>query len=135
MAVVKFQSKAAGSFIMLSKTQAEIFKVIGREPTESGAIAAEDADAWIERIEAEIAREKRLEADMKAERKEREAALEAGFRRSGTDKRDLYEEEDRLEEERRVQQTRIPFATRVYPLLDMLRKAKKKGEMVMWGIP
>lgn len=135
MAVVKFQSKAAGSFIMLSKTQAEIFKVIGRKVTESGAIAAEDASAWICRLEAEIAREKNLEADRRAEQERREAAVRDGFKHPGADKKALFSEEDRLKEEHLAEQARVPFSARVFPLLNMLRKAREKGEMVMWGVP
>lgn len=135
MAIVRFHSKAAGSFILLPKTQAEIFKVIGREPTASGAIAAEDAAEWIERIEAEIAREKKLEAAMDAERDERERQIVSGYGKAGACAEKLLEEEQKLKEEREAERQRIPFSARVFPLLDMLRKAQKKGEMVMWGIP
>jgi hypothetical protein len=42
-----------------------------------------------------------------------------------------YEEE---EEERKLSQ-RVSFRMRVFPLMEMLQAAAKKGVPVMWGVP
>ena len=39
------------------------------------------------------------------------------------------------EEEERKENERVTFSMRVYPLLEMLHAAQKKGKKVMWGVP
>lgn len=135
MAIVRFSSKAAGSFILMPETQKQIFKVIGRPLSESGAISAEDAAEWIEKLETAVALEKQQRQRAQEERRRRREKCEAGFHSPGLHAKELFEEEDRLQAEAQEQKSTVPFSARVYPLLQMLRKARKKGEMVMWGIP
>lgn len=39
------------------------------------------------------------------------------------------------EEEEKKALEHVTFSMRVYPLLEMLRAAQKKGKKVMWGVP
>ena len=51
MALVRFHSKAGGDFFFMPDTQKQVFKVLGRPCTASGAISPEEAKEWIAILE------------------------------------------------------------------------------------
>ena len=60
MSLLEFRSPAAGGFFMMPETFASICKVIGRPYAESGCWLPEYQAGIIEKLEAEIEREKVL---------------------------------------------------------------------------
>ena len=54
--------------------------------------------------------------------------------REGRGYRSFAEEEQAAEEKKREDE-RVSFGMRVFPLLEMLRAARKKKVKVMWGVP
>ena len=71
MALVRFHSKAGGDFFFMPDTQKQVFKVLGRPCTASGAISPEEAKEWIAILESAISREK---ADDKKREEDRKGA-------------------------------------------------------------
>ena len=123
MALLEFRCKAAGGFFMMPDTFKTVCKVLGREYAESGSLPPEDIPACIARLEQEIETERVFMAEQAKKREEKERAGRSGFM--------TYEEE---EEERKLAQ-RVSFRMRVFPLMEMLHAAAKKGVPVMWGVP
>lgn len=108
---------------MMPETFKGICEVLGREYAESGCWLAEDLDGVIGKIEAHVEREKAQLEQAKKRSRERDLAGSGVFM--------TFAEED---EERKAQE-RVSFAMRVFPLLDMLRTARNRGEKVWWGVP
>ncbi len=127
MSLLEFRSPAAGGFFMMPETFASICKVIGRPYAESGCWLPEYQAGIIEKLEAEIEREKVLLEALKKRERERELAGRSVFK--------SFEEEEKEEEEKKQAKERVSFAMRVFPLLEMLREAQKKEVKVMWGVP
>ena len=127
MSLLEFRSPAAGGFFMMPETFASVCKVIDRPYAESGCWLPEYQAAIIEKLEAEVAREKVLLESIKKRERERELAGRRVFK--------SFEEEEQEEEENKKAKERVSFAMRVFPLLEMLRAVKKKQVKVMWGVP
>jgi hypothetical protein len=102
--LVIFKSKAAADVIMYEENAGPILDLLGKDLKRGIITAAESAGA-IAALEAEIAASS-------------ERALD----------NDADEDQDRRRRER------VSFATRVFPLLEMLRAANKQGKDVMWGV-
>lgn len=110
--LLTFKSKAAGDILMYEKHAKPILDLLGKDVTR-GIITSEEMPDAISRLENEIEEIRRREAADQAER-----AAQAG------------EEED----EAPAQKQGVSFATRAYPLLEMMRAARKMGADVMWGV-
>ena len=123
MALLEFRSPASGGLFMMPTTFQGICEVLDRPYAESGCWLPEDLPAVIEKIEAAVKREKEMNAEAKRRQHEKELKGEPGAN-AWPD-----EEEERKENER------VTFSMRVYPLLEMLHAAQKKGKKVMWGVP
>lgn len=113
--LITFKSKAAADVPMYREHARRILDLLGKE-VERGVITAAETGPAIERIEREIAE---LEAHGPAEDIRHD--IEAHY----TATTQSHEHEP-------VQP--IPFATRAYPVLEMLRAAKRGGHSVAWGI-
>lgn len=111
MALVVFRSKAAGEIFMFAETARRIFEIFGRPDTERGVITAEQVPDALQRLEAAVEQEK---AQLKA------AAEQA-------DRADKQGEES-------SQPRAITLGQRAFPLIEMLRAARKKNVDVTWGI-
>ena len=107
--LIIFKSKAAADVVMY-KTHAEPILALFGKAVEQGVITTEETASAIERLEAEIASSKREAVD---EDKSHHATDEA---------QDTAASES------------VGFATRAFPLLEMLRAANKAGQFVMWGV-
>lgn len=121
--LVIFKSKVAGDIIMYKENAKPIFEVLGKDP-EQGIIPAAETGLAITKLEAEIERRKVIEAEEKA-------AREAKAR----------EEAERIERDgvfadrpRREVVEPVSFSARVYPLMDMLKRAQKKNKDIVWGV-
>ena len=111
MAVLEFRSPASGGFFMMPTT----FQGICWLP--------EDLPGVIEKLQAAVDREK----DMIDQGKKRERERELKGYPGGNPWPDEEEEKKALEH--------VTFSMRVFPLLEMLRAAQKRGKKVMWGVP
>lgn len=109
--LITFKSKAAAEVLMYATHAKPMLDLLGKDAAR-GVITAEETATAITQIEEEIAR-----------RKEADAAQQAAA--SDTD------------DEHDADATRadhVSFATRAFPLLEMLRAAHRDHEFVMWGV-
>jgi hypothetical protein len=113
--LVIFKSKAAADVIMYEEHAKRILDLLGKE-LKRGVITAEEAAGAIARLEAEIAQSK---AGSASEDAEHDMEIPQGTAAIGNE-----------HEPART----VSFATRVYPLLEMLRAADRKKQSVAWGI-
>lgn len=107
--LVTFKSKAAAEILMYEKHAKPILDLLGKEVTR-GIITAAEMPQAVARLEAEIEESRKREAAEQAERPEQD------------------------EEEQAARPQGVSFATRAYPLLEMLRAAQKANADVMWGV-
>lgn len=110
--LVTFKSKAAAEILMYEKHARPILDLFGKDVTR-GIITAAEMPGAIARLETEIEERRRREAAEQAER-----AAQA----------------DPDEEEPPAHAQAVSFATRAYPLLEMLRAAQKANADVVWGV-
>jgi hypothetical protein len=104
----KFKSKAAGDLIMLEPNGRRVLEIIGKDAGPTGIILTEQMPAAISAVEAAIAKE---EADQKALADEAQAKGEKPPRFDG-----------------------VSLRQRAVPFLDMLRRAEKANEEIVWGV-
>lgn len=110
--LVTFKSKAAAEILMYEKHARPILDLLGKNVTR-GIITADEMPAAVARLEAEIEERRRREAAEQAERAAQAAPDE---------------------EEPPPHAQPVSFATRAFPLLEMLRAAQKAKADVMWGV-
>lgn len=108
---------------MMPETFDSICKVLDRPYAEQGCWLPEDLDGVIEKIERHVQQEKRMLELAKQKSRQRELAGQGAFM--------TFAEE---EEERKAQE-KVSFGMRVFPLLEMLKAARKKEQKVWWGVP
>lgn len=113
--LVTFKSKAAADVVMYEEHAKRILDLLGKDVKRGVITAAETGDA-IARLEAEIAQSKAPPAS-KESRQDSEAQGGASPDDNERDPRQF-----------------VSFATRTYPLLEMLRAAQKQGHVIAWGI-
>ena len=104
----KFKSKAAGDLIMLEPNGRQVLQIIGKEPGAQGIIEPGQMASAIQALEAAIARD---EADQK--QAEADAQTKGG---------------------KPVRAEGISLRQRAVPFVDMLRRAEKEGEDIVWGV-
>lgn len=132
--LVIFKSKVAGDIIMFEENAKAVLDALGRD-VDKGIILADEMEEAIAKLQAEIEQRKIIEAKEKTERdaqdKER-AQREERARESG----DVKELEKILQEKERRKERPEPvsFAARVYPLMEMLKRAQKKKKDIVWGV-
>lgn len=113
--LVTFKSKAAAEVVMYEQHAKRILDLFGKD-VKRGVITAAETGEAIARLEAEIAQSKTHPAS-----EEIQHDIEAHHGTFGDDN-----------EHEPIQF--VSFATRSYPLLEMLRAAQKQGQVVAWGI-
>ena len=104
----KFKSKAAGDLIMLEPNGRRVLEAIGKDAGPKGIIQPAEMAPAIAALEAAIADE---EARLKQAAEEAKAKGEAAPRAEG-----------------------VSLRQRAVPFLDMLRRAEKAKEDVVWGV-
>ncbi|OGB27601.1 MAG: hypothetical protein A3I66_06935 [Burkholderiales bacterium RIFCSPLOWO2_02_FULL_57_36] len=110
--LVTFKSKAAADVVMYEEHAKRILDLFGKDIKRGVITAAESGDA-ITRLEAEIAQSKTHAASEEI--------------------RDDIEAHP-VDDNGHEPIPSVSFATRSYPLLEMLRAAQKQGHVVAWGI-
>lgn len=113
--LVTFKSKAAAEVLMYEEHAKRILDLLNKDVTR-GIITAEEAPNAVAKLEAEIA-ESRLHPTSEEVRRD----VLAHHGEEGDDN-----EHEPIEY--------VSFATRAYPLLEMLRAARHDRRDVMWGI-
>ncbi len=104
----KFKSKAAADLIMLEPNGRRVLEIIGKDAQPQGIILPEQMPAAIRALEGAVERD---EAQQKA-------ALEEA--------RAKGEPPPRLEA--------VSLRQRAVPFLDMLRRCRKAGKEIVWGV-
>jgi cyclopropane-fatty-acyl-phospholipid synthase len=104
----KFKSKAAGDLIMLEPNGRQVLQIIGKDPAPKGIVEPAQMGAAIQALEAAIVRD---EAEQKKAEEEAQARGEKALRPDG-----------------------ISLRQRAVPFIDMLRRAEKAGEDIVWGV-
>jgi len=104
--IYKFKSKATGDTILLGPQGDLLQRLIGREPAPQGIIEPAAMPAAIEALQRAIA--------------EDEAA------RAGTD--------DEAAEEGAGARDPVSLRRRMWPMVEMLKRAHAAGEAIVWGV-
>ena len=104
----KFKSKAAGDVIMLGPQGDALMRVLGRESAPKGIIEVPAMVQAIDAIQAAIAADEAERAQ--AEREAREQGVELPPRQG------------------------VSPRQRMWPMVEMLRRAQAAGEPVVWGV-
>jgi hypothetical protein len=113
--LVKFRSKAAAEVMMYEEHARRILDLLHKD-VKLGVITAAEAPQAIALIEEEIAESKLHPVSDEVQHDVRE--------HHGEDGDDNDHEQIQF----------VSFPTRAYPLLEMLRAARKGGNDVMWGV-
>ncbi|MGZ8319735.1 MAG: DUF1840 domain-containing protein [Telluria sp.] len=113
--LITFHSKAAADVMMYQEHAKRILDLLNKD-ADQGIITAAEAPRAVELLEKEIA-ESRLHPTSEQVKRDVEA-------HHGEQGDDVDHEEMEV----------VTFATRAFPLLDMLREARKGGHDVVWGV-
>jgi hypothetical protein len=113
--LITFKSKAAADILMYEDHAKRILDLFGKD-AKRGVITAAEAQLAVDKLQAEIAADR---AHHPSEEIQRDVYAHHG------DAGDDNEHEE-------VQP--VTFATRAYPVLEMLRAARDQGYDVMWGV-
>jgi len=113
--LITFKSKSAAPVTMYEEHAKTLLDLIGKDIKLGVITAAETADAVI-KLEAAV---KESKAHPTTEEVKRDVAAHHG---------DAGDEHDHESSQL------VSFATRAYPLLEMLRTAQRNGNDVLWGV-
>lgn len=116
--LITFKSKAAADVLMYQEHVKPIFDLLSKSP-ERGVITPAEIGHVIGQLEAKIVATK---ADSIVQQETRDILADSG---------DLPDDKDMIEGNATEF---VSFATRSYPLLQMLRAAQKNNVDVVWGI-
>lgn len=123
MSLVVFSCRATGPFIMFEETAKQIFKTLDRPWVCPGAFAADELAGLLAILDAAEKRDKERLAEI-------ERAREKKLRESSYDEElNMLEEEKQREKEERE---KVNFYQRIVPLQNMIRRAIKSEEPIMW---
>ncbi len=103
----KFKSKATGDVIMLGANGDQVMRIIGKEPAAQGIIEVANMPAAMAALQAAV-----LHSEAKDEPAD-DVSAPAGAK-TGAD--------------------RVSLRQRVWPLVEMLKRAHGAGEPIVWGV-
>ena len=106
--IYKFHSRATGDVIMLGPHGDQMLRLLGRTPAAQGIVEAADMPAAIATLQAAI----------DAEDTHRPEGAAAG-----------KDEDDDAEQAKRV-----ALGPRLWPIIEMFKRAHTAGEPVVWGV-
>lgn len=106
--IYKFKSAATGDLIMMGPTGDALLRALGREPAPKGIIEPAAMVAAMSAIEQAVLADEAARADA-----EREAAARG---------------------ERLAPREGVALRQRLWPMVDMLKRAAAAGEPVVWGV-
>lgn len=105
--LITFKSKAAADVLMYQQHAEPILHLLGKL-SERGVISADEMPDAILKLEAEIARQKSTHVAKPAI------------------------EDEHVSHDQSMQS--VGFAVRAFPLLEMMRAAKRDHSLIMWGV-
>ena len=105
--LITFKSKAAADVLMYQQHAEPILHLLGKL-SERGVISADEMPDAILKLEAEIARQKSAHV-------------------AKPDAEDKYVSHDQAMQS-------VGFSVRAFPLLEMMRAAKRDQSLIMWGV-
>lgn len=105
--LITFKSKAAADVLMYQQHAEPILHLLGKL-SERGVISADEMPDAILKLEAEIARQKSMHV-------------------AKPDTEDEYVSHDQAMQS-------VGFSVRAFPLLEMMRAAKRDQSLIMWGV-
>ena len=108
----KFKSKATGDVIMLGPNGDQVMRTVGRQPAAKGIFEVAAMAAVLAALEAAVAAEEAAGA---------KPAAAAAAAADG-------------ESEAQTGAAAVSLRRRVWPLVEMLRRAQQAGEPVVWGV-
>jgi len=111
--IYKFKSKAAGDVIMLGPNGDELLRLLGREPAAKGIIEPAAMAAALVTLQSAAS------ADDAARSAHADANANANAEAEATDA---------------SRPTGITVRQRVWPMVEMLRRAQAANEPVVWGV-
>jgi Domain of unknown function (DUF1840) len=103
--IYRFRSPATGDVVMLGAAGDELLRLLGREPSAKGIVEPAAMPAAIERLQAAV------------------QAAEAPAEPAQTDEVDAS-----------ARTEGVSLRQRVWPMIEMLRRAHAAGEPVVWGV-
>jgi hypothetical protein len=115
--LIKFKSKSSAELMMAHEHVERIMDLLQKSPTR-GVITAAEAALALQLLEKEVALSK-LHPEVDAEHA------------AHTPSHALPDDGD---ETSLAEMTKVGFAQRAYPLLEMLRAAKTGGHDIVWGV-
>lgn len=129
--LVIFKSKAGADIMMFEQNAKQILDLLGKD-VDKGIITAEQTADAIVKLENEIERRKRIEAQEKAEREqlEKEERERKEREKEGDEEKDP--KDDRKKEVVKPEPS-VSFSARTYPFMQLLKAANKKKKDIWWG--
>jgi hypothetical protein len=109
MALVAFRSKAAGEIFYFPEDARRLLEITGKEPGSRGIFTTDRLADAIGRLEAAIQSEAAVRKDQESDDADDEQARDAQARP-------------------------VPLSRRAFPLLEMLRAARRMNVDVTWGV-
>jgi hypothetical protein len=106
--IYKFKSKAGGDVIMMSPNGDQVMQLLGREPAAKGIFEAAALPAAIQALEAGVAQDDAVRAQAEADAKAKGEKLPP---REG-----------------------VSLRQRVWPLVELMRRAQAAGHEIVWGV-
>lgn len=106
--IYKFKSKASGDILMLGPTGDALLRAIGREPSPQGIIEPADCGPAVLAIEQAIMADETARAAAQADAADGGASLPA--------------------------QDGVAMRQRLWPMIDLLKRAAAAGVPVVWGV-
>ena len=110
----KFKSQATDDLIMLGKDGDQLLRLLGREVAPQGIIEVASIQGVLAALEAAIA-------------DETQAETQAGSA-------DLTATEAEQDEANAVSQRHVALRQRLWPMMDMLRRAHAADKPIVWGV-
>jgi hypothetical protein len=107
--IYRFTSRAAGDVVMLGPNGDELLRLLGREPTPRGIIEAAAMPAAMTALQAAVEAAEAADRDVRAD-----ATGDASEAREGG--RD------------------VGLRQRVWPMLEMMRRAQAADTPIVWGV-
>lgn len=109
--IYTFKSKATGDVIMLGPNGDQVMTLVGRQPAAKGIFEVKDLPQLIQTLEAAVA------AD--------------GHPAAGAKQADQAQTEQERDADK---QARVALRARIWPLVDMMRRALSAKEPIVWGV-
>jgi Domain of unknown function (DUF1840) len=104
--IYTFKSKATGDVIMLGPNGDQVMTLVGRQPAAKGIFEVKDLPQLIQTLEAAVAADGNPAAGAKQADEERDADKQA----------------------------RVALRARIWPLVEMMRRALSAKEPIVWGV-